>query len=336
MSETTSNSLKTVTIKRSKKDFESDQDVRWCPGCGDYAILASVQKVLADLNRNPENTTFISGIGCASRLPYYMNAYGFHTIHGRAPTFATGLKLSRPELDVWIVTGDGDGLSIGLGHLLHIMRRNIDVTILMMNNRIYGLTKGQYSPTSEVDKKTKSSPLGTQDLPLNPVKLALAAECSFVARAIDIDSVNLQHVLKEAANHKGTSFIEIYQNCNVFNDGAFADISQRDLRIEKTIQLQPGKPMIFGKDNTKGIISKNGQLSVVDVTAENLSDILEYCVDETNSYAHQLLQNDSLPVPLGIFKASSRPAWQNKHKISFLDREQLSVVMNSGNTWAHK
>lgn len=221
----------------TKKDYASDQEVRWCPGCGDYAILASVQKVLADLQRKPENTVFISGIGCASRFPYYMNAYGFHTIHGRAPTVATGLKLMRPELDVWVITGDGDGLSIGGNHLMHLMRRNVNVNILLFNNRIYGLTKGQVSPTSEFGKTTKTTPLGSIDQPLDPVAIALAAGCSFVARVVDIDTESLRAVLKSAALHEGTSFVEIYQNCNVFNDGAFNDIkSQISMGILREIK----------------------------------------------------------------------------------------------------
>src|SRR5665213_828422 len=218
-------------------DYASDQDVRWCPGCGDYAILMQMKKVAAKLGMDRSKTVFVSGIGCSSRFPYYMNTYGFHTIHGRAPTFATGLKAARPDLTVWVVTGDGDGLSIGGNHLIHVIRRNVDIKILLFNNRIYGLTKGQYSPTSEIGKKTKSSPMGTIDAPLNPLAIALAAEASFVARAVDTDLPFLTEVLTRAAHHKGSVFIEIFQNCIVFNDGAFDETTAKEVRDEKTVKL---------------------------------------------------------------------------------------------------
>src|SRR5487761_2474575 len=232
----------------TRKDFESDQEVRWCPGCGDYAILSAVQAVFAELGVRRENIVFISGIGCSSRFPYYMNTYGFHTIHGRAPALATGLKVSRPDLDVWVVTGDGDGLSIGGNHLIHALRRNIDFNILLFNNRIYGLTKGQYSPTSEVGKVTKSTPMGSLDFPFNPVSLALGAEAPFVARTIDSDRKHLTAVLRAAADHRGTAFVEIYQNCPIFNDDAFAPVTEPGSREERVIRLEHGQPVRFGRD----------------------------------------------------------------------------------------
>ena len=240
-----------------RKIFTSDQIVRWCPGCGDYSILAQMQKTMPEICREQgiprENVVVISGIGCSSRFPYYMNTYGFHSIHGRAPTFASGLKISRPELQVWVVTGDGDGLSIGGNHLIHALRRNIDLKILLFNNRIYGLTKGQYSPTSEQGKKTKSTPHGSVDYPLNPLCLALAAEATFVARTIDADTKHLAGILKRAAGHKGSAFVEIYQNCNIFNDGAFKSFADKKVRDDRTLVLEHGKPMVFGKERDKGI-----------------------------------------------------------------------------------
>ncbi|MEM6367300.1 MAG: 2-oxoacid:ferredoxin oxidoreductase subunit beta [Myxococcota bacterium] len=238
----------------TKKDFATNQEVRWCPGCGDYAILAAVQRVMPKLGARRENTVFVSGIGCSSRFPYYMNTFGFHTIHGRAPAVATGLKIANPELDVWVVTGDGDGLSIGGNHLLHALRRNVGLKILLFNNRIYGLTKGQYSPTSEAGKKTKSTPFGSIDAPFNPVTLALGANASFVARAFDRDPKNLERVLERAARHKGSAFVEIFQNCNVFNDGAFDGFTDKKVRSEQQVWVEHGKPLRFGKDGEKGIV----------------------------------------------------------------------------------
>ncbi|MEE9212951.1 MAG: 2-oxoacid:ferredoxin oxidoreductase subunit beta, partial [Phycisphaeraceae bacterium] len=234
------------------KDFASDQDVRWCPGCGDYAILNQMRKVCAKLGRRRENTVFVSGIGCSSRFPYYMDTYGFHSIHGRAPAIATGIKIANPDLDVWIVTGDGDGLSIGGNHLMHTLRRNVNVKILLFNNRIYGLTKGQYSPTSEEGKKTKSSPTGVIDMPVSPLSFALASEASFVARAIDVDK-NLPVILERAAQHKGSAFIEIYQDCNIFNHGAFEFATDRTTKEDHIVHLEHRKPLIFGKERNKGI-----------------------------------------------------------------------------------
>src|SRR5271157_5299335 len=229
----------------NRKDFVSDQEVRWCPGCGDYAILAAVQKTMPEFGIAPENTVFISGIGCSSRFPYYMNTYGFHTIHGRAPAFATGLKISRPDLDVWVVTGDGDGLSIGGNHLIHVLRRNVDLKILLFNNKIYGLTKGQYSPTSEVGKVTKSTPMGSVDYPFNPITVALGASATFVARTIDVEQKHLGETLKRAHVHRGASFVEILQNCNIFNDGAF-DALRKEGAEERLINVRHGEPIVFG------------------------------------------------------------------------------------------
>src|SRR6266487_2442410 len=225
-------------------DFASDQDIRWCPGCGDYSILMQTKKVLAKLGVDRSKTVFVSGIGCSSRFPYYLNTYGFHSIHGRAPTVATGLKLARPELNIWIATGDGDALSIGGNHFLHVIRRNLDVKILLFNNRIYGLTKGQYSPTSEKGKKTKSSPMGVPDFPIRPISLAIAAEATFAARAIDIDVKHLEYVLERAAKHRGAAFVEIYQNCNIFNDGAYNYATQKETKSDTTLNLEHGKPLI--------------------------------------------------------------------------------------------
>src|SRR5919199_4814840 len=237
----------------SRKDWASDQEVRWCPGCGDYSILAAVQLLMPELAVARENTVFVSGIGCAARFPYYMNTYGMHAIHGRAPAIATGIAVARPDLDVWVITGDGDGLSIGGNHLIHALRRNVNLTILLFNNQIYGLTKGQYSPTSEQGKVTKSTPFGSLERPFNPVSLALAAEATFVARTIDVDRKHLPAMLRRAAAHRGSSFIEIYQNCNIFNDGAFVALTSKEGRSHNRIYLEHGKPIRFGPNNSKGV-----------------------------------------------------------------------------------
>ena len=237
----------------TRKDFVSDQEVRWCPGCGDYSILAQTQKVMPDFGYPRENIVFISGIGCSGRLPYYMNTYGFHTIHGRAPAIATGLRAARPELMVWVITGDGDALSIGGNHLLHSMRRNVDIKVIMFNNRIYGLTKGQASPTSEFGKVTKSSPSGTIDHPISPLTVALAAEASLIARSVDTHTEHLQQTLERVGFHKGSVFVEVLQNCNIFNDGAYRDFTDREVREDRMLVLEHGKPMIFGKDRDRGI-----------------------------------------------------------------------------------
>lgn len=306
----------TGTVKLTRKDFVSDQDVRWCPGCGDYAILAQVQKVLPELGIPRENFVFVSGIGCSSRLPYYVNTYGLHTIHGRAPAIATGLKTANPSLQVWVVTGDGDALSIGGNHLIHALRRNVDIKILLFNNRIYGLTKGQYSPTSELGKKTKSTPFGSVDYPLNPISLALGAEATFVARAIDSDTDGLAKVLNAVAHHKGSAFVEIFQNCVIFNDEAFQDVTDRQTRPENSILLEHGKPLIFGKDRNKGIRLKGLVPEVVTLGESGITEADLLVHDETlqdPSYAFLLsrLEGYHLPVPLGVLRKISRPTYED-------------------------
>src|SRR6476646_10650805 len=247
-----------------KADFVSDQEVRWCPGCGDYAILNNVQKVMPELGIPREKIVFVSGIGCSSRFPYYMNTYGFHSIHGRAPAIATGLRMACPDLQVWVATGDGDALSIGGNHFIHALRRNVDLKILLFNNRIYGLTKGQYSPTSEMGKKAKSTPYGSLDRPFNPISLAIGAEATFVARSVDVFQSHLKETLKHAAAHKGSALVEILQNCNIFNDGAWTGITEKDARSDQVIQLEHGKPLVFGKNRDKGIRRKpDGDIEVV-------------------------------------------------------------------------
>ena len=265
----------------TRKDFVSDQEVRWCPGCGDYSILAQTQKVMPDLGVPRENIVFISGIGCSSRLPYYMNTYGFHSIHGRAPTIATGLKASRPELSVWVITGDGDALSIGGNHILHVLRRNVDLQIILHNNEIYGLTKGQYSPTSELGKRTKSSPYGTIDAPLHPLSVALGAEATFVARSLDTDAHHMLQTLERAHEHRGTSFVEIYQNCNIFNDGAFEDFTAKEVRADRMIFLEHGEPMIFGKERDKGIRLNGMRIEVVELGKDGITEADILVHDET-------------------------------------------------------
>ncbi|MEO1236326.1 MAG: 2-oxoacid:ferredoxin oxidoreductase subunit beta [Planctomycetota bacterium] len=296
------------------KDFASDQDVRWCPGCGDYAILNAVQRVVAQTGHARENTVFISGIGCSSRFPYYMSTYGFHSIHGRAPGFVTGLKLANPELDVWMVTGDGDGFSIGGNHMMHILRRNVDVNILLFNNRIYGLTKGQYSPTSEQGKKTKSTPMGSLDFPIDPIQVALASGATFVARSTDKDR-GLTDVLTEASKHTGTSFCEIYQNCNIFNDGAFEDLTGKDTREDSVLYLEHGKPMVFGKDRDKGLQLVGHRPEVVQLgssTGVQEDDLIFH--DETNPLLAMLLSRlhfPEFPEPLGVFYREERDVYED-------------------------
>lgn len=323
----------------SKENYASDQEVRWCPGCGDYAILASMQKVLPELGIPKENMVFISGIGCSSRFPYYLDTYGFHTIHGRAPAIATGLKLTRPELSVWVITGDGDGLSIGANHLLHLMRRNVDVTVLLFNNRIYGLTKGQYSPTSEKGKKTKTTPLGSLDHPFDPVSLALAAGCSFVARGIDVDSQRLQWILKEASMHKGTSFVEIYQNCNVFNDGAFSDISDRGNREHNTLTLAPNEPFIFA-EGAKGLAYNGQDFEVIDMSMPGAQERVYVHRDlESIPMAMKVneLQHPEYPVPIGIFRKITRPVYEEDLNMQIQKAKKKSAsihdLLHSGKTW---
>ena len=294
------------TIELTRKDFVSDQAVRWCPGCGDYAILAQMQKVMPELGIARENIVFISGIGCSSRFPYYMNTYGIHSIHGRAPTLATGLKLANPDLTVFVITGDGDGLSIGGNHLIHAMRRNIDLNIILFNNRIYGLTKGQYSPTSLPGTRTKSSPMGSLESAFNPISVALAAEATFVARTVDIDQKHMGEVLRRAAAHKGTSFIEIFQNCLIFNDGTFSDVTDRAVRDDNRVFLEHGKPMIFGKKSDKGIRMGNyfepQVVSLDEVSPDELLVHDEHLAQPSMAFMLSRLANPEFPVPMGVFR----------------------------------
>lgn len=329
------------------KDFSTDQDVRWCPGCGDYSILKQMQTVLPELGAERENTVFISGIGCSSRFPYYMNTYGMHSIHGRATAIASGLKAVRSELSVWIITGDGDGLSIGGNHLIHLLRRNLDVNILLFNNEIYGLTKGQYSPTSELGKRTKSSPFGTVDHPFNPLALALGAEATFVARTMDRDPVHLREILKRSHGHKGTSFVEIYQNCNVFNDGAFEVFTDKQSKAENTISLEHGKPLLFGKDNRWGIRLNCHQPERVDMTTGAFSPDDLWIHDEKDRNKANLLSRffddprkpGALPRPLGILYAEDRFTYEDAVERQFREAVErqgspdLDELLRGPSTW---
>ncbi|MFD3802329.1 2-oxoacid:ferredoxin oxidoreductase subunit beta [Streptomyces sp. NPDC058611] len=315
--------------KQSMKDFKSDQEVRWCPGCGDYAVLAAVQGFMPELGLAKENIVFVSGIGCSSRFPYYMNTYGMHSIHGRAPAIATGLATSRRDLSVWVVTGDGDALSIGGNHLIHALRRNVNLKILLFNNRIYGLTKGQYSPTSEVGKITKSTPMGSLDAPFNPVSLAIGAEATFVARTVDSDRKHLTEVLRQAADHQGTALVEIYQNCNIFNDGAFEVLKDKDRAEEAVIRLEHGKPIRFGADGAKGVVRDpaTGDLEVVAVTPENEGRILVHDASgtsPTHAFAlSRLADPDTLHhTPIGVFRSVARPVYDT------LMAEQLDAAVD--------
>jgi 2-oxoglutarate ferredoxin oxidoreductase subunit beta len=293
------------------KDFKTDQEVRWCPGCGDYAILAAVQGFMPELGIARENIVFVSGIGCSSRFPYYMNTYGMHSIHGRAPAIATGLSSSRPDLSVWVVTGDGDALSIGGNHLIHALRRNVNLKILLFNNRIYGLTKGQYSPTSEIGKITKSTPMGSLDNPFNPISVALGAEATFVARTLDSDRKHLQSVLREAAAHQGTALIEIYQNCNIFNDGAFEVLKDNATRDDWMIPLVDGEPIRFGA--SKAVVRlADGSLVIEDVAADDPRVVVHDAHRQDPSYAFALSRLQSLDpryAPMGVFRSVERATY---------------------------
>jgi 2-oxoglutarate ferredoxin oxidoreductase subunit beta len=296
------------------KDFKTDQEVRWCPGCGDYAILAAVQGFMPELGIPRERIVFISGIGCSSRFPYYMNTYGMHSIHGRAPAIATGLSASRPDLSVWVVTGDGDALSIGGNHLIHALRRNVNLKILLFNNRIYGLTKGQYSPTSELGKVTKSTPFGSLDTPFNPVSLALGAEATFVARTLDSDRKHLTSVLRAAADHSGTALVEIYQNCNIFNDGAFDVLKDADTRDDWTIRMEHGQPLRFGADGSKAVVrSGAGALTIDDDVAQDDPRVVvhdAHAADPAYAFAlSRLASVDSRYAPMGVFRSVVRPTY---------------------------
>jgi 2-oxoglutarate ferredoxin oxidoreductase subunit beta len=332
--------------KPTKKDFESDQEVRWCPGCGDYSVLANVQRLMPELGVPRENCVFVSGIGCSSRFPYYMNTYGFHTIHGRAPAFATGIKLSHPELSVWVITGDGDGLSIGGNHLLHVLRRNIDLQILLFNNRIYGLTKGQYSPTSRIGVKNKSIPMGVIDYPVDPVAFALGAGATFVARTVDVDASGLQEVLRRAHAHPGAAFVEILQNCPVYNDGEWEAVEDKRTRGEAGLPLEHGRPLVFGaKGHRRGIRIEHGAPQLVDLGDDD--DPLAAGVTvhdekhESPAYAFALasLAPPRFPIPVGVFRAVERPSYERllAGQIAQATEQRgpgdLRALLHSGDTW---
>ena len=326
----------------TRKDFQSDQDVRWCPGCGDYAILSTVQRLLPDLGVPKEDIVFISGIGCSGRFPYYMDTYGMHSIHGRAPSFATGLKASRPELDVWVVTGDGDALSIGGNHLIHAMRRNVDLQMLLFNNEIYGLTKGQYSPTSERGKITKSSPYGSIDAPFNPVALALGADATFVARTMDRDPKHMKAMMRRAHDHRGMSFLEIYQNCNIFNDGAFFEFTEKETKPERALFLDDGQPLTY-ENGQKGIRLDGLTLQAIDLTTGRWSadDCVVY--DETNpelaGLIGRLFWQEDLPRPFGVIYREERPTYEellHTQIDGITEREgegDLDALLHAGDTW---
>jgi 2-oxoglutarate ferredoxin oxidoreductase subunit beta len=332
-------------VAQSAKDFKSDQEVRWCPGCGDYSILSTVQGFMPELGLAKENIVFISGIGCSSRFPYYMNTYGLHSIHGRAPALATGLSVSRPDLSVWVITGDGDALSIGGNHLIHALRRNVNLKILLFNNRIYGLTKGQYSPTSEQGKITKSTPQGSVDYSFNPVSVALGAEATFVARSIDSDRKHLSSVLAAAAAHEGTALVEIYQNCNIFNDGAWEQLKDAETADDLLIKLVHGEPIRFGKDGSKGVVrTADGQVAIANVAEVGEAALLVHDAhreDPALAFALSRLSevHTLADTPIGIFRDVTRPSYDR------LVREQLDearekkgagdlqALVRGGDTW---
>jgi 2-oxoglutarate ferredoxin oxidoreductase subunit beta len=335
-----------AAVKLTQKDFATDQDVRWCPGCGDYSILANVQRVMPEFGIPRENFVFVSGIGCSSRFPYYMNTYGMHTIHGRAPAFATGIKASRPELSVWVVTGDGDGLSIGGNHLLHSIRRNVDIQILLFNNRVYGLTKGQYSPTSRKGMKTKSTPDGAIDYPVDPIAFALGASATFVARTVDVDARHLQEMLRRAHQHQGTAFVEILQNCPVYNDNEWIEVESKKSRADASLVLEDGQPLVTGsKGNRRGIRIEAGIPSVVEL-ADDADPIAEGIAvhnerHDSPAYAFALasLQRPDFPLPIGVFRAVERPAYDGmlaKQVAQAVERRgdgDLRALLHSGDTW---
>ncbi len=332
----------------TKKDFQTDQEVRWCPGCGDYAILSAVQQVFPELGIPREKFVVISGIGCSSRFPYYMNTYGFHTIHGRAPAVATGVKLMRPDLEVWVATGDGDALSIGGNHTIHMLRRNVGLKVLLFNNRIYGLTKGQYSPTSEFGKKTKSTPYGSNDRPFNPISLAIGSEATFVARSVDVFQQHLKQTLRRAAAHKGAAFVEILQNCNIFNDGAWNDVTEKQVRSEHVVELEHNKPLIFGKNHDKGIRLNGFELEVVQLgNGITEADLLVH--DEHHprpAYAFLLShmeQRPGFPTPIGVLRSwedvpryEDVSAAQIQAVIAKRGRGSIEDLLRAGDTWVVK
>ena len=322
------------------KDFASDQEVKWCPGCGDYSILKQVQSILPEIGIKRENMVFVSGIGCSSRFPYYMNTYGVHSIHGRAPAVATGIKLANPELNVWIITGDGDGLSIGGNHFIHLMRRNLDVNILLFNNEIYGLTKGQFSPTSQLRLKTKSSPFGVIDQPFNPLSLALGSGATFVSRTLDREPKSLREVLLEAQKHKGTSFVEIYQNCVIFNDGVFDEFTNKATKEDANLYLENGKPLKFGKDLSKGIILENFEPKIIDIT-EDTDESKLWIHDETSILKAQILARfnfdeefSDFPRPFGVFYKKNRASYEETFTNQVeKNKPDMQQILNGNITW---
>ncbi len=324
-------------------DFASDQDIRWCPGCGDYSILAQMKKMLPELGLPLEQIVFISGIGCSSRFPYYMNTYGIHSIHGRAPAFATGLRVARPDLKVFVITGDGDALSIGGNHFIHLLRRNVNLTLVLFNNRIYGLTKGQYSPTSPEGQVTKSTPMGAVDHPLNPISLALGAGASFIARSVDSNVKHLATTLLRAAQHRGTALVEVYQNCNVFNDGAFSYAQDKATRDDATLELEHGKPLIFGKNRDKGIRLNGLSPEVVSLADGTLSkdDLLFHDEKADSTLVHLLakMRHPQFPEPIGVFRDVESPIFEDEAR-GQLDSAtakrgagDLNRLFHSGDTW---
>ncbi len=331
--------------KLTRKDYASDQEPRWCPGCGDYSILAQAQKAMPDFGVPKENIVFISGIGCSGRFPYYMNTYGFHSIHGRAPTVATGLKLARPELMIWVITGDGDALSIGGNHILHSMRRNVDIRVVMFNNRIYGLTKGQASPTSEFGQKTKSTPAGSADYPIHPLVVALAAEASFVARTVDTQTEHLVSVLDQAGRHRGSAFVEVLQNCNIFNDGAHRMFTDREVRDDRMLVLQHGKPMLFGKNRDMGLRLDAGlRPEIVRVGEDGVTeaDILVHDETSEDPTIHDMLARiywPEFPVPVGVIRNVPRATHdelmeaQLRTAVAKQGPADLDRLLRSGETW---
>jgi 2-oxoglutarate ferredoxin oxidoreductase subunit beta len=332
-----------VETHLTPKDFTSDQEVRWCPGCGDYSILAQTKKALSELGIPREKLVFVSGIGCSSRFPYYLNTYGFHGIHGRAVAIASGIRLSDPSLSIWVITGDGDGLSIGGNHMLHTIRRNVDINILLFNNRIYGLTKGQYSPTSPLGKKTRSTPFGSIDFPLHPLSVAIGAEASFVARALDVNVKHLAYVLERAAHHKGTSFIEIYQNCLIFNDKAFEYASGKDTKDDTTIYLEHNRPLVFGKNRDKGIRLNGTKPEIVQLDEGVKEDDLlfhdEKDADATLAYLLSRMHYPDFPEPMGVFRAVDRPTYEDlmldqiNSAIGSKGAGRLEDLFDDGETW---
>ena len=340
------NNVEVKTAKYTAKDFTSDQDVRWCPGCGDYSILAQVQRTFPEIIETPkENVVWVSGIGCSSRFPYYMDTYGIHGIHGRAPIIATGVKIANPELSVWVATGDGDLLSIGGNHFIHSCRKNIDIKVLLFNNRIYGLTKGQYSPTSEKGKVTKTTPYGSVDYPFNPLSLALGAEATFVSRTLDRNPKHLQEILKRAGKHRGMAFIEIYQNCNIFNDGAFFKLSEKETKDDSVLILEHGKPMVFGKDSSKGIKLDGAKPTIVDITNGKYSKDDLWVHDEfADSPAHAMIlahldDNPDFPTPIGVFRQVIKETYdagiarQIEQVTDKKGKGDLEKMLLGGNTW---